>query len=367
MIVTRYIKSTSIRDLIFILSLMRHNIIELDIIRALAIILIVFCHLHYFINSEFLEKWSSFPFAFLGLNFFFILSGFLMNYKRKIKSKDDITVFVIKRVKRIYPLYWIALILSMVMNLLSIYPLDDTIQKTELVLLNMLGLQGLFPEEYTIYGMWFIGVIILYYIIYVFIAYYSDNINGILINSFIVIIPLLVLKHEFGLIHVNTFNFYPAFIAGILSSEVKDFKDLSRISVYSFLILLLFSGMSCLGLMTIKNVLVAAIYIIFSIISLFVAIYYASSNYSKEIVNILPNDIYQSIYRIAYSSYSIFLFHTMILRLLTSVLYTIGIHSGVLYTFLILFLGMPLIFSIAYYIQKMSTHRIIFKTKGNLR
>jgi len=92
----------------------------LDGLRGIAILLIVFYHNFGFINYFF--------FGWLGVDLFFVLSGFLITdilLKTK-NSPNYLKNFYIRRVLRIFPLYYLALILFLVItpnvipNLLSL-------------------------------------------------------------------------------------------------------------------------------------------------------------------------------------------------------------------------------------------------------
>ncbi|MEN6551327.1 MAG: acyltransferase family protein, partial [Methanobacterium sp.] len=251
---------------------MKDRIIELDLMRALAIVLIVLCHLHNYINSRFLEKYSYFPISFLGLNIFFMLSGFLLNQSRNIKSKDEIIIYVKKRVRRIYPLYWLAFVSFIVLDLLNIGEYTGTIRNTKLtfLFLNILGLQGLFPMQCTIYGTWFVGVILLYYFMYIFIRSYSKGINEIIIKSVIIMIPFVILRIKFGLIRPEVFIYYLVFVSGIIASEVRDFNKFLSVSVYYIAMMILLLIAYFCRLLPLKTILVLAQYQIFSFIGVFV-------------------------------------------------------------------------------------------------
>ena len=77
----------------------------LDGLRGIAILLIVFYHNFGFINYFF--------FGWLGVDLFFVLSGFLIT-DILLKTKDSLNYlrnFYVRRVLRIFPLYYLALIL----------------------------------------------------------------------------------------------------------------------------------------------------------------------------------------------------------------------------------------------------------------
>jgi peptidoglycan/LPS O-acetylase OafA/YrhL len=94
---------------------MKSRIIGLDVIRALAIILVLIWHwfpegsnINYFFNGK------------LGVNLFFVLSGYLIS-KGLIESANQKTIsqlksFYFKRFLRIFPIYYLVLIILLLIN-----------------------------------------------------------------------------------------------------------------------------------------------------------------------------------------------------------------------------------------------------------
>lgn len=82
-----------------------------DLLRFIASLLIVFFH-YFFVNPH-----VDFPifiknickYFYLGINFFFILSGFVIALS--IKNKSSLN-FLKSRIRRLYPIYWISIIFT---------------------------------------------------------------------------------------------------------------------------------------------------------------------------------------------------------------------------------------------------------------
>ncbi len=86
----------------------------LQVFRGIAAILVLFYHGTGLISLNLKQVFLSniFIFGYAGVNFFFVLSGFIIFYihKNDIGKKNKFKDFILKRFTRIYPIYWIILI-----------------------------------------------------------------------------------------------------------------------------------------------------------------------------------------------------------------------------------------------------------------
>jgi peptidoglycan/LPS O-acetylase OafA/YrhL len=196
---------------------------EIDILKATAILLIVFCHMDNYVSSYELIRLVDGYAALIGLSVFFFVSGFLLSQTDSlIKSIKDIKKFYIKKFIRIYPLYWVALAsLIIIFGLGKINPghVSPYNFSLENLLLHFFGLQGIFPYN-DIQSMWFVGVIILFYLLYPIIVYLSKNLFETFVVSSIIFIILVILHVFLGLIAIDALTYYPLFIAGIFIHQI---------------------------------------------------------------------------------------------------------------------------------------------------
>ncbi len=88
------------------------RILELDALRGLAAILVVFFHVT--INND---HYSFFKFGTTGVDLFFLISGFVifMSIQNINKGID----FIINRISRLYPTYWTAVTITFLLILLK--------------------------------------------------------------------------------------------------------------------------------------------------------------------------------------------------------------------------------------------------------
>jgi hypothetical protein len=182
------------------------RILELDVIRAFAIVLIVFSHLppiNGFPVDPIVKYWS----AIVGVSLFLFISGIVLSPPKDIKS------FYKKRALRIYPPYLIIMALYVVIQ----YSLPDVartlgiyLNPTDLVI-NLVGLQAVLNVPS--YGvLWFVGVILVYYALYPFVGTKPIIIIGFSAAT----IVLFICLHQFGLVIPQMVYYWPVFIAGVL-------------------------------------------------------------------------------------------------------------------------------------------------------
>jgi len=196
---------------------------EVDVLKATAILLIVFGHIDNNVSRYDVVGSLGYYNGTIGLSIFFFISGFLLSQTDSvITSLRDFKKFYKKKFIRIYPLYWAALgSLVVIFGLLSISPghVSPYNFSPDNMLLHLSGLQGIFPWN-EIQSMWFVGVIVLFYLVYPVIAYFPKNLFGTLVVSSGIFIFMVVLHSFFGLIHEGALEYYPLFVSGILINQV---------------------------------------------------------------------------------------------------------------------------------------------------
>ncbi|VXC32861.1 conserved membrane hypothetical protein [Flavobacterium sp. 9AF] len=110
----------------------KQRIFGLDVVRAIAIILVLFSHVYYLMDIHHPSIIAlSGLLGFTGVELFFVLSGFLIgsillkNYVEHNFTKKDLFVFLKRRWFRTLPAYYLVLLLNIVLALYMGYSLEN--------------------------------------------------------------------------------------------------------------------------------------------------------------------------------------------------------------------------------------------------
>lgn len=97
-------------------STVESRILSIQYMRGIAAILVVFFHFRFMLNNRYEIKNLGDIFAFggFGVDLFFMISGFIICYSTQRES--SVFNFIIKRIFRIIPVYWFALVVLLVIS-----------------------------------------------------------------------------------------------------------------------------------------------------------------------------------------------------------------------------------------------------------
>ena len=135
---------------------------SIQALRGIAAMLVVFFHSTQFFNAYFQATpfGNFFSFGFCGVHIFFVLSGFIIFtiHFLDINKPQKIFIYLKKRAVRLYPIYWITLILAILLT-------DKTVTLYDfyknILLLNM-------PIEFINPVCWTLSFEVLFYILFSF-------------------------------------------------------------------------------------------------------------------------------------------------------------------------------------------------------
>jgi peptidoglycan/LPS O-acetylase OafA/YrhL len=202
------------------------RIVEFDILRALAIILIIFFHIannpyiiHYLdINQSFISI-----LGLIGLSLFFFMSGFLLQYSYGvIENRADLYTFFRKRITRIYPLYWIFALIIIAVYRLSV--LNSVVY--------LAGIQALLYPKFVdtlIYP--FISTILIFYLLFPIINHYSTTVRKLLTISLIPALFFITAITVGGFSSSQVLAYYGVFIVGILAAKLEMYEKMVNLDV----------------------------------------------------------------------------------------------------------------------------------------
>lgn len=150
----------------------KQKLYTLQLLRGLAAVLVVLAHCDLIFGQNYGTGFffRYFTFGGSGVDFFFVLSGFIIIYVHKddIGQSQKLWTFLFKRFTRIYPIYWVFLTLKMGASFLFAYDPDSTNRN----LIEIVKAFTLFPQDREILASSFLGVSwtlsheILFYIIF---------------------------------------------------------------------------------------------------------------------------------------------------------------------------------------------------------
>lgn len=163
--------------------------------------------------------------ATIGLTLFFFLSGYSLMLKRPgFSTLGDLWTYLRKRLLRIYPLYWLALVFTMLMHSYGITSGWLSDMDVGQLVLTVLGVQILLSSSFTLVPFWFVSAIVIFYLLFPIIIFATSKIQrpftfSASAVSLVIFIVLLVVSALTNEIDERLLIYYWFFIAGIILEE----------------------------------------------------------------------------------------------------------------------------------------------------
>lgn len=145
---------------------MNAKLSSLQGVRAIAALMVVAFHLNVYILPDVLNRgrtWTGFSAGYAGVEIFFVLSGFIMVlvHRHAFGKRQGWMTFLIRRVRRIYPFYWITLCAVVAARLAT--DGSEALPSFELLVASLL----LIPVENTIIEVsWSLSFEMLFYFVF---------------------------------------------------------------------------------------------------------------------------------------------------------------------------------------------------------
>lgn len=328
---------------------------SLDWLRGLMALSIMVYHLcgWYFYqpdSSDFLGRMGIY-----GVSVFFILSGLSMAivYHRFIDSIQSVVAFFIRRFFRILPLLWLAIIGTLVINLLKNSPMPDT----GFLLLNATGLFGFVPPfNYIAVGSWSIGCEMVFYALtpLLLIAFNYRRWVGNLVTVVSIAVGLYFgyyLLHNTELLskqwnaYIHPFNNLFLYVIGIAI-----YYNLKEVVVSSKVVLALLA-IALWGLFFYPvdgnqiEIVTGGNRVVFTILSTFLVIGFYKFNLS------LPHWIAYPLEKLGLVTYGVYILHPIIKVFVSKVLVSLGVSNGYLIAFLVVVASISAAFASYYWVE----------------
>jgi peptidoglycan/LPS O-acetylase OafA/YrhL len=339
------------------------HVFEADVLRAVAIMIIIFHHAYDFfyhetIASTLIGSVNEFL-GNIGLGVFFFISGYLLyHHHPKIASRRDIIHFYKKRILRLYPLYLAALIVSLFcFGYLHLSMFNSIELGVDQVIVFFLGMQSLTDLSFMNY--WFVSVILVYYFLYPIIVGVSKKTGDIALISLCIAAVALFVYVVSRNIDYRIFYFFMVFASGIIARRVEVFEQ-GKIEKYiPLLLVFVLSALAVEALILnrdnfvvgryIKNVIQLASAASYNIIMISLCLLffwmvskYGSLGWSEKLY--LP--------QISFGSYAAYLFDMICFATVYEFVQFFSIGGDMLNT-ITLVVGFPMVLVVGFIVQKM--------------
>jgi len=316
---------------------------ELDGLRGIAVLMVISFH---YINNQLVNAGSRLgqilykltSFGWVGVDLFFVLSGFLIGtiLMRNRGSKNYFSTFYLRRVVRIIPNYYLLIAVFVIINFIPVFASDYFLAGDRVIPVwaYLLMVHNIFIAHLQNFGTtsvsvtWSIGVEEQFYIVFPLLVFLlKEKWLPLILGAAIIIAPLIRMQYD---------NWIPPYVLlpcrmdsiafGAMIAYVNHFYSLSAV-VKKYLVpivaVLVLDALICgylfiryadLGVM--RNTLFA---IIFSGMVVF-ALVYKNSVYGAILR-------YKKLVWIGVISYSLYLFHSIILGMCKAIAGSIGSNN----------------------------------------
>ena len=313
---------------------------SIQIGRGLAALLVVLYHisgtiaLEKYFNIKFIE--SIFSFGYIGVEFFFVLSGFIIYliHEKDFSQPKRLLAYLKKRLIRIYPIYLIIFIFIFVVAYFS--PLKDTLPSDLHIIIKSLLL---IPQDKQIVGgtgapvlivAWSLQYEIVFYILFALLII-NKNIVYILIPMYLV---ALFSNYDLFIINFLINEYFLLFLMGMAVAYLSKREFSKKIATIIFTSTLI----SLLTIIILKQMKlftfeyqISLFGLIFSLLILSVV------NLEKKGLNLKK---YSNFTLLGDISYSLYLIHFPLISILLKILFFLGIgnygFNGAIIAFLII-------------------------------
>lgn len=209
------------------------RLIFIDVLKSIGIACIIFGHLPIYLrpnNIWTMSDISNIGIPGFGLSCFFFASAYTLSKYDDFSTDTKIETFLWKRAKKIYPLYWFAIVVYIIVfGFMHIVHDLKNIQIIDYIFhflgMQQIGVASIYTTQEIPY-LWFIGVILFYYFLYVLIIKYATSNFEVLRNSLLIYIAMFLISFN----DFRMYAYFPVFISGIFAGRTQ---VIDRFSTYT--------------------------------------------------------------------------------------------------------------------------------------
>ena len=275
---------------------MRNRISEIDGLRGIAATLVMLFHYSFVYNPDW-EIGKIFHYGYMGVPMFFIISGFVIYMS--VETKKTPLNFCINRFLRLYPVYWVCLIITIVSMFVMNIHLDLLTWKN--IAINFTMFQRFIGFKDIDGAYWTLAIELLFYGFVVLILFFKklEKIIELFLGVIIVLMLVnLILTLKFPEIKnieqiTRQFRYFHLFLAGMIFYKIHK----KGIGIYETVLLII-----CFLLNFQAQIRFNIVYETFIVLVFFIIFLILTSKYNY-ILNILNNKFLQFLGKISYPLY----------------------------------------------------------------
>lgn len=196
---------------------------SVDALRGIAAFVVVLCHQVHAFNNEYGYKpapYFTFWFGYFGVELFFMISGFVIYYT--LQQSNSLKEFWIKRFIRLFPTYWLCLVITfLAVSLFPLSPLRNSSIKEALY--GLLMFNGLFGVKSVDPSYWSLLIELLFYLMMSVVLYFKlfQHIYTILWSWLVLVLVYNFIYKLPGLGAFLNLRYGPLFIIGICFYKMR--------------------------------------------------------------------------------------------------------------------------------------------------
>ncbi len=197
-----------------------NRFLVIDGLRGVAAVIVMLHHYLYRFHDQFgynTDPIIQFRYGFYGVQLFFIISGFVIYFS--IINSRSISDFILKRLIRLFPTYWLCLVITFIF--VSVYHLSaESSPSLKEAIINLGMLQGIFNINHIDPSYWSLQIELFFYIfiVLIFVFKLHDYMEFVLVTwlmliffyNFLFKIPGLglLLNLKYGMYFIAGIGFY---------------------------------------------------------------------------------------------------------------------------------------------------------------